>query len=67
MKKLLKNVICRIREQYTGALFTVEKSNVVVETKCEKINADAAFSTIQMGPLSLLAFHDLLHIASFSC
>ena len=67
MKKLLKNVICRIHEQYTVALFTVEKSNVAVETKCERINADVAFGTIQMGPLSLLAFHDLLHIESFSC
>ena len=51
MKKLLKSVICGTREQYTGALFTVEKSNVAVEKKmkCERTNTDAAFNTIQTG------------------
>ena len=36
MKKLLKSVICETREQYTGALFTVEKSNVAAKKKKKK-------------------------------
>ena len=36
MKKLLKSIICKIREQYTHVLFTVIKSNVVGEKRKKK-------------------------------
>ena len=36
MKKLLKSVIYGTREQCTGALFTIEKSNVAAEEKKKK-------------------------------
>ena len=36
MKKLLKSVIYGTREQCTGALFTVEKSNVAAKKKKER-------------------------------
>ena len=36
MKKLLKSVSCETREQCTGALFTMEKSNVAAEEKKKK-------------------------------
>ena len=36
MKKLLKSVIYGTREQYTGTLFTMEKSNVVAKKKKKK-------------------------------
>ena len=36
MKKLLKNEVCGTREQYTGALFTAEKSKHVARKKKEK-------------------------------
>ena len=51
MKKLLKSVICGTREQCTGALFTVKKSNAVgkKKKKRERTNADAAFNPIQTG------------------
>ena len=52
MKKLLKSVICGTREQCTGALFTVKKSNAVgkkKKKKRERTNANAAFNPIQTG------------------
>ena len=49
MKKLLKSVICGTREQCTGALFTVKKSNVAAKKKRERTNTDTAFSPIQMS------------------
>ena len=52
MKKLLKSVICETREQCTGALFTVKKSNAVAKKKkkkSERTNVDAAFNPIQTG------------------
>ena len=58
MKELLKSVIRGTREQCTGALFTVKKSNVAAKkkkkkgAKRERTNADAAFSPIQTGTLS---------------
>ena len=39
MKKLLKNVICRIREQYTSALFMKEQSKVDVTVYEQQINS----------------------------
>ena len=36
MKKLLKNEVCGTREQYTGALFTTEKSKHVARKKKRK-------------------------------
>ena len=36
MKKLLKNEVCGTREQYTGALFTAEKSKHVARKKKRK-------------------------------
>ena len=36
MKKLLKSVICGIREQCTGALFTVDKSTIAGGTNKQK-------------------------------
>ena len=51
-KKLLKSVICEIREQCTYALFTVDKVNYCGLKKKKKIktqrrNADATFIAIQ--------------------
>ena len=36
MKKLLKSVICRTREQCTGALFTIDLSTIMGWTKKQK-------------------------------
>ena len=53
MKKLLKSIIYKTREQCTRVLFTVVKSNVAGEkrkkkrTKRERTNANVAFSPIQ--------------------
>ena len=44
MKKLLKSVICGTHEQYTGALFTVDKSTIAGWTKKKK-NADYKMQT----------------------
>ena len=58
MKKLLKSVICRTREQCTGALFTVDLSTIAGWTKKKKKkkgekrglqNANAKLIWIQTG------------------
>ena len=52
MKKLLKSVICRTREQCTGALFTIDLSTIMGWKKKKKKreeaeNADAQFKLHQ--------------------
>ena len=39
MEKLLKSEVCETREQYTGVLFTAEKSKHAVKKKKKKKNA----------------------------
>ena len=47
MKKLLKSVICGTREQCTGALFTVKKSNAVGKKK--KKNRKNGYASLDVG------------------
>ena len=53
MKKLLKSEVCGIREQYTGALFTVEKSKHAAggEKKKKERNANADSNEYVEGEL----------------